>query len=669
MAQNLYPNPLKRNDIMNIFRTIKNAWIKKTVQPVTTPPQPEPAPDPYKPLTDEERKVWFENILKQMNCEFTLKKWKEGWEYNTEYQGGKFRLLLPNKSPYIELRFPNFFQTGQEKINEVRITCNDMMNKYRSTKFSYFIDYENRKVHVNADTDTVFVPMAADEKLVLNDMLTRNFEYRREFNERFNILLKEPTIDLEDPEQSYANRKTEMYMLRGVEMVADGQEVGNYDSIPDSPDLGDIVYELLGAQDYHWQTMRIDQGGERISTIDNPVDIELYHVLEAVIGKDKNGRTIMENKRAVITVGFTTTEEPHKNQTLQIILTDEDDDDVTIYVRISLILLPTSLDRQRSASSLGNLPIVRSFLLGYDRVQGNRRDQEFLYMWNEAQDKLTEGDYAKLTPEEMLIADCSEANLARMLYWGRKFFLNKRYYEAISYLKNAFETLKPRFHTLSDKWREHFFELTYYLGFSYAQLQQYKMAYYYLDALQPLNKINYTMELLNVLVLSNDFRAMPFIQRLNADLQEILNKLDEADEKRPSMEALAQFVRFHQGVLLVKWGEIDEAEKIFKELVNTAEFGDACIKQLAEIQRQRRLAAAEKEDEDYLDDLLDEDIDESIDHFADDHARRETGKPSEEKAEEGTDKKNEKNAKKDSDTSTDKTTDGKSDEDDPEKQA
>lgn len=649
---------------MNIFRTIKNAWTRKNVQPVTTPlTQPEPAPDPYKPLTDDERKVWFEDILKKMNCEFTIKKWKEGWEYNTVYQGGKFRILLPNNSPYIELRFPFFFTTEQERINEVRITCNDMMNKYRSTKFSYIIDYEKRKVHVNADTDNVLVPMAADEKLILNDMLTRNFEYRREFNERFNILLKEPAIDLEDPEQSYANRKTEMYMLRSVEMVADGQELGNYENIPDSPNLGDIVCELLGIQDYHWQTMRIDKGEGKTSVINNPIDIELYRVLDAVIGKDKNGRTIMENKRVVITVGFTTTEEPHKNQTLQIILTDEDDDDVTIYVRISLVLLPTSLDRQRSASSLGNQPVVHSFLLGYDRVQGNRRDQEFIYMWNEAHDKLAEGDYSKLTPDEMLIADCSEANLARMLYWGRKFFLNKRYYEAISYLKNAFETLKTKFHTLSDKWREHFFELTYYLGFSYAQLQQYKLAYYYLDALLPLNKINYTMEFLNVLVLSNDFRAMPFIQRLNVDLQGILNNLDEEDEKRPNIEALAQFVRFHQGVLLLKWGEIDEAEKIFKELINTAEFGDACIKQLAEIQRQRRLAAEEKADEEYLDNLLNEHIDKYADRLVDSLASSLANSPADKKTDANADKKTEKDYNK----NTDKKTDDENKEDTPEK--
>ena len=59
-------------------------------------------------------------------------------------------------------------------------------------------------------------------------------------------------------------------------------------------------------------------------------------------------------------------------------------------------------------------------------------------MWKEAKSKVANGEENQLTEEQRLIANVESVDAARFVYRSRTLHRQKRYYEAISCLENAY---------------------------------------------------------------------------------------------------------------------------------------------------------------------------------------------------------------------------------------
>ena len=77
--------------------------------------------------------------------------------------------------------------------------------------------------------------------------------------------------------------------------------------------------------------------------------------------------------------------------------------------------------------------------------------------------------------------------------WGHKAFNEKRYWDALLYLENAFYLLREKWYdqTLSDEGADVFFHCCYLIGFCYDEMKLYQKAYYYLSLVWPLDNITY----------------------------------------------------------------------------------------------------------------------------------------------------------------------------------
>lgn len=158
--------------------------------------------------------------------------------------------------------------------------------------------------------------------------------------------------------------------------------------------------------------------------------------------------------------------------------------------------------------------------------------------------------------------------------WGNDVFQQKRYLDAIVYLENVYYELKERLLRLEmtedEKWI--FFQTCYLIGFSYMELNLPEKAYFYLDIIWPLEEISYCREyIINCLVNLKDLRAESTI---DGELERLKQLMDDKKADYKTKDALVSYFRFlkrRKAHVLVDIDKLDEAEKLFGELLQDEE--------------------------------------------------------------------------------------------------
>ena len=221
-----------------------------------------------------------------------------------------------------------------------------------------------------------------------------------------------------------------------------------------------------------------------------------------------------------------------------------------------------------------------SLLAAYDLDSPAQRLAEFKYMWKEATRKMEHGEEDSLSEEERVLVGCISPDLGYDLYHGMVRFRQGRYYEALLYFTNAYQRLK---NLQSDT----YFNLCYHIGFCYCELKLYVEAHFYLEQTLPLHRIVYTQQYVNCLVNSNDFRAMPFIGSLLAEIKEVTEDDEENHALQGPVGSFVNFLNRRKAFLYVEWQEYEKAEKMLKKMLDEPENMDFAIDELAFIQRHR----------------------------------------------------------------------------------
>ena len=220
-----------------------------------------------------------------------------------------------------------------------------------------------------------------------------------------------------------------------------------------------------------------------------------------------------------------------------------------------------------------------------DHVEHEQREAEFRYQWQEAQDALRRGD--KLTEEQRFMGMSVVPNVGFNLYWGRRYFNAKRFYEALQHLENAYRVLNVNFEGLNKAAREHFYEVCYFIGFCYAELKLYERAYFYLDIVYPQNSVRYASEYVNLLVNTKDFRALATIERLIKNIEQELARLEADEKEEDGLQAFFRFLQRRKGYVLIDQHKLDDAEAIFQALLDFPDSEKQAIDELMYIEQLR----------------------------------------------------------------------------------
>ena len=530
-------------------------------------------------------KADFEQFLKANNCTYTVNKEDNDTTFfNFEFQAGHFVAAIRKQDDCIEVTYPCIATASMLHLPLVRSKCNDRNNSNILFKYTYSIDNEEGEINVHM---SFFNNQVNNENMVHQLKAAFHFqhEWQRDFDEAVSISKDYESADLES--EIYKHQR-EMFMLRRLELrhQLDSNAAAIATGTGTLPlwQMLDTVAPLPAAR-LLFMTVNTVNGQQRIEDEQEIRNFNLRNVL--VDGEGKQAR--LTRDYAVLDLHYKQGLD-EKPMMTTIAITAEGEDDHSIYSRVTVTHVPRNASRLNSLSNEGRQPHSISMLIALDRSDDKQRQQEFDYMWTDAQLKARNGEKDSLTDDQLLLGQVRVADTAYNMYWGVQMFNSGRYYEAALYLENVFNSYRSDFFEMGTEGKRLFMEVAYKLGFCYNELGLPKQAFYYLDLMASDGNIRHTMELVNSMANSKDLRLFSYTEGI---MDEVKRNFTDNEELPDNIRDFMNFIRRRRGYALIDFNQLDKAEKIFTQMLDEEENADYAINELAYIKRLRQLRGEE----------------------------------------------------------------------------
>ena len=548
-------------------------------------------------------------LLKSLQVQWEIQENKQvpgEADYVFSFQQGRFRLVANAHHTFVHIHFPYFSEVPLTQIDNLRFACNDFNLKQGDFKAYYTINPKEEAIN----THLVFNFRLADndkrQSYELGSMLQHTFEMSRLFRQIFHSISESGNSDLEE---NSALSLRERYLSSELELWHQHPKLTWRDNSTAQhtiaqlfhtfyEDESSIRFHGLQTMQTQWSKTIYDASDDATSTeiaasissrpreiaLSSHEEISNFVLLDALgDGADVEGDAVL----SPVTLQVLATVGELERKTFVIHLDVESRVENSDYVSV-LFIEPTSpLSPVNSETSMAEMRknLTHRFLMVRDHVEHEQREAEFRYQWQETQDALRRGD--KLTEEQRFMGMSVVPNVGFNLYWGRRYFNAKRFYEALQHLENAYRVLNVNFEGLNKAAREHFYEVCYFIGFCYAELKLYERAYFYLDIVYPQNSVRYASEYVNLLVNTKDFRALATIERLIKNIEQELARLEADEKEEDGLQAFFRFLQRRKGYVLIDQRKLDDAEAIFQALLDFPDSEKQAIDELMYIEQLR----------------------------------------------------------------------------------
>ena len=531
----------------------------------------------------------FEQFLKDFNCQYNIENEDNAAIYNFEFQAARFVAAIRKQDDCVEVTYPSMATVPMSQLDLVRAKCNERNNSNILFKYSYSVDHESHKVDVHM---SFFNNKVNIEDFVHELKAAFHFqrEWNRDFDEAVSIAKDNDTLDLES--ELYKHQR-EMFMLRRLEMKHQLDSSAASITTGTKPlklwQMLDIVSPLPQAK-LLFMTVNTVSNQQRITDEQAIRDYDLRRAL--VEGNGEQARLTRDYAVLDLHYKLGHDEQP---RLLTVALTAEGEDDHSIYTRVTVTQVPRNASRMHSLSNENRQPHSVSLLIALDRSDDKQRQQEFDYMWSDAQLKNKNGEQDSLTDEQELLSQVNVVDVAYNLYWGQQMFHAERYYEAILYLENVYNSFRENFFEMKPEHKQVFMDAAYRLGFCYNELGLYKQAFYYLDLMANDGNIRHTMELVNMMANSKDLRLFSYTEGV---MNEVKRNFGEDDELPDNIRDLINFLRRRRGYAYIDFNQLDKAEEIFTRMLDEEDNADYAINELAYIKKLRKQRGEDVEADD-----------------------------------------------------------------------
>ncbi len=522
----------------------------------------------------------FEKFLKDYNCQYDIEHEDNATIYNFEFQAARFVAAIRKQDDCVEVTYPTMSSFPIAQLDLVRAKCNERNNSNILFKYSYSIDHETNMVDVHM---SFFNNKVESEDLVHELKAAFHFqrEWHKDLDEAVAIARDSDSMDLES--ELYKHQR-EMFMLRRLELKHQLDSSAASFAVGVGPlPLWQMLQTVmpLPQSTLLFMTVNTVDGQQRL---EDEEAIRLFNLRHALVEGD--------GEKARLTRDYVLLDLHYKQgqdeqpRLLTIALTAEGDDKHSIYTRVTVTQVPRNASRMNSLSNEGRQPHSVSMLIALDRSNDKRRQQEFEYMWSDAQLKARNGEKDSLTDDQLLLGQVRVADVAYNLYWGQRMFYAERYYEAILYLENVFNSYREDFFEMKQEPRQVFMETAYKLGFCYNELGLHKQAFYYLDLMASDGNIRHTMELVNSMANGKDLRLFSYTEGV---MDEVKRNFSEDEELPDNIRDFINFLRRRRGYAFIDFNQLDKAEEIFTRMLDEEENADYAINELAYIKKLRQM--------------------------------------------------------------------------------
>ena len=526
-------------------------------------------------------KADFEEFLKANNCTYTVDQDDDNTTYfNFEFQAGHFVATIRKQDDCVDVTYPHISSAPMIQLPLVRSKCNDRNNSNILFKFTYSIDNEAGEVNVHM---SFFNNQVTNENMIRQLKAAFHFQrdWQRDFDEAVSISKDYESTDLES--ELYKHQR-EMYLLRRLELrhQLDSSAASIAAGTGTLPlwQMLDTVAPLPAAR-LMFMTVNTVSGQQRIEDEQEIRNYDLRHAL--VDGEGKEARLTREYAVLDLHYKLGLDEKPMMTT---IAITAEGEDEHAIYSRITVTHVPRNASRMHSLSNEERQARSVTMLIALDRSDDKQRQQEFDYMWTDAQLKAKNNEEESLTEEQEMLSQVMNSDVAYNLYWGQQMFQAGRYYEAILHLENVYNSFRANFFEMKPEHKRVFMEAAYKLGFCYNELGLPKQAFYYLDLMATDGNIRHSMEMVNSMANGKDLRLFSYTEGI---MDEVKRNFDDAEELPENIRTFMNFIRRRRGYAYIDFNQLDKAEKIFTQMLNEEENADYAIHELAYIKKLRQM--------------------------------------------------------------------------------
>lgn len=252
------------------------------------------------------------------------------------------------------------------------------------------------------------------------------------------------------------------------------------------------------------------------------------------------------------------------------------------YMRVS-VMIPnfSNTDDFRSGAHSENAPFTTSFVLAID-VMPRAISEELLREFDGIKESLLKKDLQrdKLTKDETLILQSMSYTVSRMISdfeYGKKLVQEQRYADALLHLQNAYERLKEDVVVVTNNPRikDIFNDTCFNIGLCFNEMGQYDRAIYYLDMINGVGKITYTIEYLNAMINNGDPRSMSIVLHYIGEFKDGTRPIDSEEASM-----FYDFLHRRLAYLFIEYKMWDRARNLLEQLKNSPTCNDFAVSEL-----------------------------------------------------------------------------------------
>lgn len=548
-------------------------------------------------LTPEMKKSveLVEETLRSLNIVYDKKEASEkNFQYRFSFQGGHYILYVNAETRLANIVFPGVLTVKSGEMDLVRALCNHVnLNTFEHFLYYSYEESDNTmSVHISAsvllDSNITSFPS------YFTSILTQCFAMRRQINDLYTQNGGgQNGGNIADPEEDHNDRNRVGFLMREIEIenqhLPDKYDYKRYETMT----LGGLIRYMNGAA--MWTILSMREVGDAVQTVTDPDTIDNYNLLDAITATDDAGNVVFTAENKVLLLNCVDTGGLRKRAHLVTLILEADlDTEQALYVRLTICVARDPLVVCEDVNK--HLAEQASFtmLLARDKAGGKAKRAEFKYMWEDAKDKMHEGRKEEMTDEQKFVVTATTPSVGYNLYWGKKYFNDKRYYQASILFFKAWDELNANADTVAGEPTEAHREACFYLGMCSMLMGKYMAAYYFFDTLVPLQNIRYTKAFIDCIVRLNDFRAETIIGNFISSIR--VPQEDETDDESERMRRFMHFLYRSKAIVLMHKYKLDEAETLFKQMLDNPEDADFALTQLAKIQKMREADDASDEE-------------------------------------------------------------------------
>lgn len=525
-----------------------------------------------------ENKRIVSKALKALNCVGEWQEEKDAAIIRFNFQSGHFGIRIINKRPQVELSYLFFAEAEMSDVNIVRHVCNHFNLNSDGPRFSYTLNEETNIIDLHIMTPLLLDEDRAEE--IVSTAMVDIFAWQNSFV-RYLTEVKNDAKNSSTPDLEWAAKEVErdFFLLREQELRHQKKGADWRQNDKEAATLRQWMDKVFSFVDVVFSELIVIT--DELMTISDREAIATYNLSDSLIA---NGAFVRQ--KAMLDLVFFLPAHPTTRRRMTFSIQQADGCDDILYYQVVATLLPLPSGIGRPLNSREVQVQSQAVLLAYDLRSSKQLQDEFVYMWKEAKSKMANGEENQLTEEQQMLAKVEHVDAARFVYRSRTLYRQKRYYEAIACLENAYRLMNPNYQRLSKAEKSVFSEVCYMLGFCYNELRQYDRAYYYLSLIIGLNHALYAQGYVNCLINLGDHRALMAIDSILEDLRSSLSE-DEDDEIEHPLRPFLQFLYRRKSYVLIELRRLDEAEEILRQMMDDPESADFALDELAYIQQLR----------------------------------------------------------------------------------